>query len=278
VSGSLTCRGLAGLRHVRVGQTFLRRFGGCSVGHVAEMEDSRSTPRRDSAELLGELARELSALVRRDVDVAAVERLSVLRRGLLDLAAIAAVVLAALFALVALTFAFAVAIAAAIPTWSAALVVAAAWALIAAALTLTVLRRRAQPPEHGELIGLLQLISRKHGLEHLRAWREQARDEADQQVRNTAAALVDTLLDEAAEHQVKALPTVATERLAEAADAAAPNLLSDALALFTAPARAGLSILGRIVEPVAAPSETARRNLASRDNRVFPDSRDSRDA
>jgi hypothetical protein len=229
------------------------------------MDDSRSSPRRDSAELLGELARELSALVRRDVDVAAVERLSVLRRGLFDLVAIAAVALAALFALVALTFAFAVAIATAIPTWSAALVVAAAWALIAAVVTLTVLRRRAQPPEHGELLGLLQLISRKHGLEQLRARREHARDEADQEVRNTAAALVDALLDEAAEHQLKALPTVATEGLAEAADAAAPDLLSDALALFTAPARAGLNILERIVEPVVAPGETARDSRASRD-------------
>jgi thioester reductase-like protein len=54
------------------------------------MPDLPMNSGRQSAELLGRLARELSALVRRDVEVAAAERLPTLRRALLDTAALAA--------------------------------------------------------------------------------------------------------------------------------------------------------------------------------------------
>jgi hypothetical protein len=60
---------------------------------------------RQSAELLGQLARELSALVRRDVEVDAPERLPTPRRALWRTAALAAVGVAALFALAALSVA-----------------------------------------------------------------------------------------------------------------------------------------------------------------------------
>lgn len=235
---------------------------GCALGQVEAMEDRRQAGRRDSAELLGELAHDLSALVRRDIEVAAVERLSVLRRALLDFAAIAAVALAMLFVLAALTVAAGLVVAAALSTWSAALLVGAAWALIAAAVALTLLRPRAQPREREELVGLLQLMSRKQRLDALQSSREQARDEADQQVRQTSAAVVQALLDEAAEHQVKALPVLAKQEVANAAVAAAPDVFTDALAVLTAPARAGLSVLGRLIEPTGVVSGSEQRKKA----------------
>jgi hypothetical protein len=226
------------------------------------MGDGRVVPTRESAELLGELARELSALVRRDIEVAAVERLTVLRRAFLDLAAVLVVVLAAVFALAALTIAAGVAVAAVVPDWSAVLVVAAVWALVAAVMALVLVRPQAQPREREELVGLLQLVSRKHRLEELRSSREEARDRADQEVRETSAALVGALLEEAAEHQAKALPGVATQEVASAAEAAAPDVLSDALAFLMAPARAGLTVLGRLVEPSGVERESEQRSKA----------------
>jgi Putative Actinobacterial Holin-X, holin superfamily III len=220
------------------------------------MADRRVTPGRESAELLGELARELSVLVRRDIEVAAAERLPILRRAFLDLAALVAVLLAGLLALAACTVAAGVAIAAVVPGWAATLIVAAAWAVVAAGVALVLLRPRAQPREREELIGLLQLVSREHRLEELHSSREEARDEADQEVRRTSAALVKALLDEATEHQVEALPAVTKQEVANAAQAAAPDLLTDAIALLTAPARAGLTVLERLVEPTEAASQS----------------------
>jgi hypothetical protein len=222
------------------------------------MVDRRVKPGQESAELLGQVARELSVLVRRDIEVAAVERLPILRRAYLDLAAVAAVVLAALLALAALTVAAGAVLAAVVPAWSAALVVAAAWALVFTVMAY-VLRPRAQPREREELIGLIQFVSRKQGLEELHSSREEARDEADEEVRRTSAALVKALLDEVAEHQVKALPDVARQEIANAAEAATPDLLADALALLTAPARAGLSVLERLAVPPAVGSGSEER-------------------
>jgi hypothetical protein len=63
---------------------------------------------------------------------------------------------------------------------------------------------------------------------------------------------VEALLEEAAEHQLKALPQVA-KREAEQAEAAATDLLIEALSLLTAPARVGWRALERLAEPPLAP-------------------------
>jgi hypothetical protein len=208
----------------------------------------RAAPKRESAELLGQLARELSTLVRREVEIAAVERVPTLRRALLDLAAVAAVAVAVLFALAALTVAGDRALATAVPAWSAALVVGAVWAVLAAVGAFVLLRPRAQPREREELVGLLQMVASKDGHEKLQASRRAARDEADEQVRETSDALVRALLDEAVEHQARALPHVAARELETAAEARAPDLLAEALTLLTAPARAGLTVLGHLAD------------------------------
>jgi Putative Actinobacterial Holin-X, holin superfamily III len=207
--------------------------------------------RQEASDLAGRLARELSTLVRRDVEVAAAERLPTLRRALLDATALAAVAVATLFALAALSIAGGRAAATAIPGWAAALAVAGAWALVAVVATAVLLRPRAQPREREELFGLLQLLSSEHRLEELQSSREEARDEAEAEVRQTSAAVVKALLDEAAERQVKALPTVAKREIGKA-EADAADLIAEALTVLTAPARAGLSALGRLVETPAA--------------------------
>lgn len=213
------------------------------------MPDRSSRPDHESGELLGQLARELSALVRRDVEVAAAERLPTLRAGLLDVTAVLVVAVAALFALAALSVAAGRAAATVMPGWFAALVVAGAWLLIAAVAATVVLRPRTKQREQ-EVVGLLQILASDEHLEQLRSSREEARDEAETEMRRSSSALVRTLLDETVEHQVKALPSVAKREVGKA-EADAADVIADALAVLTAPARAGLHALGRLVEPPA---------------------------
>ena len=88
-------------------------------------ESNETVNGRQASDLSGELARQLSTLVRRDVEVAAAERLPTLRRALLDAVATVLVVVSALFAVAALAVAGGLAAAVAIPGWAAALGVAA---------------------------------------------------------------------------------------------------------------------------------------------------------
>jgi hypothetical protein len=194
--------------------------------------------------------------VRRDVEVAASERLPAIRRALLDGIALGAVAVAGLFAVAALSVAGGAAAASAMPTWSAALVVAGAWALVAGIAASVLLRPRAQPREREQLFGLLQMLSSTQGLEELQSARDDARAEAEKEVQQTSSTLVEALLDEATEHQVKALPVVA-KREVEDAEANAAELIAEAFALLTSPARAGLSALGRLVEPTSAGARPA---------------------
>ena len=149
------------------------------------------------------------------------------------------------------------------PGWAAALLVAAGWTAIAAVAAAVLLRPRAQPSEREELFGLLQLLAKKRQLDELQTSREQARDEAEGEVRTTSGALVKALLDEAAEHQLKALPAVAKREVGRAEGDAA-ELVSGTLALLTAPARAGLNALSRFIETAPEPrsSRPARDSSA----------------
>jgi membrane protein implicated in regulation of membrane protease activity len=227
------------------------------IEHRSGQEESME--RAQAADLTAELARRLSTLVRRDLEVAAAERLPTLRRALLDALASALAVLAAMFAVAALAVAAGLGAANALPGWAAALLVAGLFALLATVAAAVLIRPRAQPKEREELLGLLQMLSRNHRLDELRASREDARAEAEADVRGTSTALVEALLDAAAEHQLRALPEVARREI-EKAEADAADLLSETFALVTAPARAGLHALNRLVEPPSArrPPERTR--------------------
>jgi hypothetical protein len=77
-------------------------------------------------------------------------------------------------------------------------VVGGAWALVALTVATVLLRPRAQPQEREELFGLLQLLARNHRLDELHSAREEARDEAEREVRETSRTLVEGILEEAA--------------------------------------------------------------------------------
>ena len=207
------------------------------------MSDLRSDPAADSSDLLGELARELSVLVRRDLDVAAAERLAMVRSALLDLGVVVGIGGAAVFALATLSVAAGVALAGSISAWLAALIIATGWAAVAIAGALILLRPRMQPREREELFGLLQMLTTTQHLDDLREAREDARDEAESEMRQTSASLVTSFLDDATEHQMKAVPAIA-KREAERLEAEAAELLEHRLPLLVAPARVGRKALG----------------------------------
>jgi hypothetical protein len=207
------------------------------------VSDLRSDPAADSSDLLGELARELSVLVRRDLDVAAAERLAMVRRALLDLGVVVGIGAAAVFALATLSVAAGVALAGSISAWLAALIIATGWAAVAIAGALILLRPRMQPREREELFGLLQMLTTTQHLDDLREAREDARDEAESEMRQTSASLVTSFLDDATEHQMKAVPAIA-KREAERLEAEAAELLEHRLPLLVAPARVGRKALG----------------------------------
>ena len=207
------------------------------------MSDLRSDPAADSSDLLGELARELSVLVRRDLDVAAAERLAMVRSALLDLGVVVGIGGAAVFALATLSVAAGVALAGSISAWLAALIIATGWTAVAIAGALILLRPRMQPREREELFGLLQMLTTTQHLDDLREAREDARDEAESEMRQTSASLVTSFLDDATEHQMKAVPAIA-KREAERLEAEAAELLEHRLPLLVAPARVGRKALG----------------------------------
>ena len=223
---------------------------------------------KEAADLLGQLARELSALVRRDVDVSAAEQLPAFRRALLNFAAFAAVAAAAVFALAAVSVAAGKLIATAVPARAAGLVIAACWSLIAyrAHRRSAASTRPAARAREGVRLAA-DACARRQPRAAARFARARARDEAEQEA--TAGTLVQTGLDEAAEHQLKAFPRVA-KREAERAEADAADVVAEALSILTAPARAGLRALERLVEPgppqvrlrsvVGAGTARARRN------------------
>jgi hypothetical protein len=235
------------------------------TGQNEHVPERAAKPERESAELVGELARELSALVRRDIEVAAAERLPMLRRAFLDVAAIAAVSVAGLFALAWLSVAGGRLAATSMPAWAAALVIAGVWGLVSLVIAAVLFRPRAQPSDRQELFGLLQMLARTNRLEELQSAREEARDEAEHEMRQTSETLVETVFDEAAEHQLKALPGVAKREL-ERGDVHPTETLTEMLALLAIPARAGWEALGRLVEPgaVAAGRQSNRDQRSER--------------
>src|SRR5436190_20390593 len=106
------------------------------------------------------------------MEVATSERLPTLRRAIFDLAAVAAVLAAVLFALAALSVAGGRAAATVMAGWAAALVTAGAWTAVAAIAATVLLRPRAQPSEREELFGLVQLLGTRRQLDALQMSRE----------------------------------------------------------------------------------------------------------
>ena len=67
----------------------------------------------------------------------------------------------------------------------------------------------------GDGSAVLQMLSRNHRLKEVKAAREEARDEAEAETRHISRELVRSALEDAAEHQVKALPGLAKHEAAK---------------------------------------------------------------
>lgn len=187
-----------------------------------------------SDELLGELAHELSLLVRSDLELAAAEHGPQVRQVAMELGVALAAGAALLLALAAASWAAIQGLALAIPSWSASLIVALVWAVVAGLLV------RLDHPRR--LLHRLEEETSSRAIESA----ELRRSEAEQSVKATAERLGETVAREAAEREMKAGASAA-ERLAGAAEQEAEDVVKELLAALLAPGRAGISLLERIV-------------------------------
>lgn len=183
--------------------------------------------------LLGQLAHELSILVRAELETAAVERLPALRRRAREVAVAAAAGVALFFALATTTWAAVRSLDLVVPAWAAALIAAGAWSAITLGLVTLDHPRR--------LLAALADAGRPERADSMRA----ARREAEHAVRTTAARLVEAVVHEAAAYEFKSVSEL-VEREAEAGEAEAKRVLG-LIASLTRPGRAGASLLERLV-------------------------------
>jgi hypothetical protein len=176
----------------------------------------------------------VSVLVRRELELAAMQNAPQLRQVAVELGAALAAGAALLLACAALSWAAAQALSLVIPAWAASLVVALAWAVIAAALVLLEhprrLARRLTAEENARTIEVA----------------ERNRDEAERAVKETAERLGETVAREVAERELKA-GVAAAEHIADVAEQEAEDLLKELIVAMLAPGRAGISILERLL-------------------------------
>ena len=192
--------------------------------------------------LLGQLAHELSLLVRAELETAAVERLPTLRRGARDAAVATAAASALFLALATTTWAAVRGLDLVVPTWAAALIAAGVWLVVALALATLDHPRR--------LVAALTEASAPERLASARAGRREAEDA----VRATAERLVQAVVHEAAAYEFRSV-TDLFEHEAESGEAEAKRVLG-AIASLTRPGRAGVSLLERLVLRAAGDSSS----------------------
>jgi hypothetical protein len=175
-----------------------------------------------SDELLGELAHELSLLVRSDLELAVARRGPEIRRLAEEVGATVAAGTAILLALAALSWAAVLILALLVPSWFAPLVVAAAWLAVAGLLLRTERPRR--------------LARRLYGQGRLDATASALADrrEAEAQLRTTARLLM------------RARARAAVGREVDSAEHEGELLLREVLTALAAPGRVGIDLLGRI--------------------------------
>jgi hypothetical protein len=184
-------------------------------------------------QLAGQLANELSQLVRMDVELAAAERLPELRRAASEVAVAAGGLIALLFAVAALSWAGGIGLTHAIPSWSAALVIAGVWLIIAAVLLRHDYARK--------LRNRFSTESQTAAITSNQAERKQA----EQEIRQTAERLAEALLKEAETQGVRAASTAAEHGI-HAAEHEASHLLHQLAEALRDPGKAGLSLLERL--------------------------------
>ena len=192
-------------------------------------------PEKTAEELLGELAHQLSLLVRSELEVAAAERGPWLHRIAIELAASLGAAVAMLLALGAASFAAVEGLRLVLPGWLAALAVAAVWAGITA-LFLWVdhprrLWRRLRQQTHEQAMAT--------------ALDDRSRAEAD--VRAAAERLSHAISAEMREREARAI-IAGEKRLISAGERDAEVVLKELMSILAAPGRAGVNLIERLLE------------------------------
>jgi hypothetical protein len=184
-------------------------------------------------QLLGQLADELSMLVRNDVELSAAERMPEVKNIAKELAALVAAAVAGLFVLGAGSWAAGIGLSHVMAGWAAALVVAGAWALVAFLLFGHEYSRR-----------LVARLSEERRSVTIAGCRTE-RDEAQQKLLETAEHLAAALVREAEAQGMRAAASMAKRGVQEVEEEAG-NLLTQLADALMSPGKAGLSIIDRL--------------------------------
>ena len=184
-------------------------------------------------QLLGQLADELSMLVRNDVELSAAERLPELKHIAKELAVLVGAAVAGFFALGAASWAAGIGLSHVMAGWAAALVVAGAWALAAVLLF-----------GHENSRQLVARLSEERRTDVIATCRTE-REEAQEKLRGTAEELAAALIREAEAQGMRAASSMAKRGVREVEEEAG-NLLNQLADALMSPGKAGLSILDRL--------------------------------
>jgi hypothetical protein len=209
---------------------------------VSAEESTEARATRDA--LVGDLAHQVSVLVRKDLELAAVQRAPEIRKLAIEIGAALAAAVALFLTLGALSWAAFQGLAVAFEPWTAALIVAAAWTAISLlALSIDHPRR------------LLRRLG-KGAHEQVLSDAIVERELAKQEVRTTTNELRQELRREARERE-RQLLSDAEQRVDRAAERDFEALLKEILGVLGAPGRVGINLLERLVAGAAADSPDA---------------------
>jgi membrane protein implicated in regulation of membrane protease activity len=190
---------------------------------------------KTAEELLGELAHELSLLVRSELEVAAAERGPWLHRIAIELAASLGAAVAMLLALGAASFAAIEGLRLVLRGWLAALTVAVAW------VGITALLLRVDHPRR------LWRRLRQQTYEQTMATAYEDRSAAEADVRVTAERLSHEISAEMREREARAI-IAGEKRLISTGERDAEVVLKELMSILAAPGRAGVNLLERLLE------------------------------
>jgi hypothetical protein len=190
---------------------------------------------KTAEELLGELAHQLSLLVRSELEVAAAERGPWLHRIAIELAASLGAAVAMLLALGAASLAAMEGLRLVLPGWLAALAVAVVWGGITALLL------RVDHPRR------LWRRLRQQTHEQAMATALDDRSTAEADVRAAAERLSHAISAEMREREARAI-IAGEKRIISAGERDAEVVLKELMSILAAPGRAGINLLERLLE------------------------------
>ena len=202
------------------------------ISRMASQPPDSAASEPSADELLGEVAHQLTILIRSDLELAAAERAPEVREAVVDTAAAGAAAAAALLAFAAVSWAAVLGLSHVMASWGAALVVAGVWALVTLLLLrmggVVRLRARLAPGGHESAIAAARL----------------ARADAEKAIRDAAGRLGRAVVRDAAQHEMGAV-VEAEQRIADTVERDVESILRDLVGALSVPEKAG-GFLGRL--------------------------------